>query len=140
MSSADSTLFRTAKAGEDDKDTIGNASVAYSAVGQLTLTSVKSFVLEGDHATEAQGYFHTGSTTGRTVGGGTAQLSTVASLSLDTQEHATAAIATIDGAIAKLDGQRADLGAISNRLSHVCLLYTSPSPRDGLLSRMPSSA
>ena len=25
-------------------------------------------------------------------------------------------------------------------LLHVCLLYTSPSPRDGLLSRMPSSA
>ena len=26
------------------------------------------------------------------------------------------------------------------RLNSVCLLYTSPSPRDGLLSRMPSSA
>ena len=26
------------------------------------------------------------------------------------------------------------------REAHVCLLYTSPSPRDGLLSRMPSSA
>ena len=25
-------------------------------------------------------------------------------------------------------------------LSTICLLYTSPSPRDGLLSRMPSSA
>ena len=25
-------------------------------------------------------------------------------------------------------------------LGHACLLYTSPSPRDGLLSRMPSSA
>ena len=25
-------------------------------------------------------------------------------------------------------------------LNKVCLLYTSPSPRDGLLSRMPSSA
>ena len=25
-------------------------------------------------------------------------------------------------------------------LSQLCLLYTSPSPRDGLLSRMPSSA
>ena len=25
-------------------------------------------------------------------------------------------------------------------LHHTCLLYTSPSPRDGLLSRMPSSA
>ena len=24
--------------------------------------------------------------------------------------------------------------------THSCLLYTSPSPRDGLLSRMPSSA
>ena len=27
-----------------------------------------------------------------------------------------------------------------NHLSRLCLLYTSPSPRDGLLSRMPSSA
>ena len=25
-------------------------------------------------------------------------------------------------------------------LNNICLLYTSPSPRDGLLSRMPSSA
>ena len=24
--------------------------------------------------------------------------------------------------------------------AYICLLYTSPSPRDGLLSRMPSSA
>ena len=30
-------------------------------------------------------------------------------------------------------------GLIPARL-YVCLLYTSPSPRDGLLSRMPSSA
>ena len=43
----------------------------------------------------------------------------MATLSLDTQIHATDAIATLDGAIAKIDGQRADLGAISNRLSHV---------------------
>ena len=27
-----------------------------------------------------------------------------------------------------------------NNQTHPCLLYTSPSPRDGLLSRMPSSA
>ena len=27
-----------------------------------------------------------------------------------------------------------------NALINACLLYTSPSPRDGLLSRMPSSA
>jgi 2'-5' RNA ligase len=27
-----------------------------------------------------------------------------------------------------------------NKVDYICLLYTSPSPRDGLLSRMPSSA
>ena len=36
------------------------------------------------------------------------------------------------------------LNCLSNVCTHrgmlVCLLYTSPSPRDGLLSRMPSSA
>ena len=37
-----------------------------------------------------------------------------------------------DGVLAD---ERANLGAM-----HTCLLYTSPSPRDGLLSRMPSSA
>ena len=33
-----------------------------------------------------------------------------------------------------------DLWKIVNKLITLCLLYTSPSPRDGLLSRMPSSA
>ena len=32
------------------------------------------------------------------------------------------------------------VNGISLTISKVCLLYTSPSPRDGLLSRMPSSA
>ena len=31
-------------------------------------------------------------------------------------------------------------GFVSSPLEERCLLYTSPSPRDGLLSRMPSSA
>ena len=29
---------------------------------------------------------------------------------------------------------------LKDPLNKICLLYTSPSPRDGLLSRMPSSA
>ena len=29
---------------------------------------------------------------------------------------------------------------LNRRILDICLLYTSPSPRDGLLSRMPSSA
>ena len=32
------------------------------------------------------------------------------------------------------------LGTRLNAPATACLLYTSPSPRDGLLSRMPSSA
>ena len=33
-----------------------------------------------------------------------------------------------------------DVNLLGEGLSIACLLYTSPSPRDGLLSRMPSSA
>src|SRR5665647_379271 len=36
-------------------------------------------------------------------------------------------------------GQVVEVGGAVDRIK-VCLLYTSPSPRDGLLSRMPSSA
>ena len=32
-----------------------------------------------------------------------------------------------------------EMGILKDHIS-ICLLYTSPSPRDGLLSRMPSSA
>ena len=35
---------------------------------------------------------------------------------------------------------RAFIHSISSTSKKICLLYTSPSPRDGLLSRMPSSA
>ena len=60
----------------------------------------------------------------------------------------------VEGAIASITGKKtidqetiddiedqlilADLGI--EVASRICLLYTSPSPRDGLLSRMPSSA
>ena len=35
---------------------------------------------------------------------------------------------------------KSHLGTLIEGWIEVCLLYTSPSPRDGLLSRMPSSA
>ena len=41
---------------------------------------------------------------------------------------------------ALLDAVLPDWAAALDRLAEDCLLYTSPSPRDGLLSRMPSSA
>ena len=38
------------------------------------------------------------------------------------------------------DGVVTGFGTVNGRTVFACLLYTSPSPRDGLLSRMPSSA
>ena len=35
---------------------------------------------------------------------------------------------------------RAEQKQVRDEINRICLLYTSPSPRDGLLSRMPSSA
>ena len=50
----------------------------------------------------------------------------------------TAAIAEAEGrGIRVLQARAAETEV---QLSYACLLYTSPSPRDGLLSRMPSSA
>ena len=37
-------------------------------------------------------------------------------------------------------GKREDIEFIQNQVLKICLLYTSPSPRDGATSRMPSSA
>ena len=39
-----------------------------------------------------------------------------------------------------LDGGPHTVRSLAAQLGVTCLLYTSPSPRDGLLSRMPSSA
>ena len=49
-------------------------------------------------------------------------------------EGDSSAYFTVDGPIEWL------VAGITNFRSNYCLLYTSPSPRDGLLSRMPSSA
>ena len=51
----------------------------------------------------------------------------------------------VDGVSLRLkEGQTLGLvgesGCGKSTLAKACLLYTSPSPRDGLLSRMPSSA
>ena len=45
-----------------------------------------------------------------------------------------------DGAHLVWGGSLDVLRRVDHRIAFGCLLYTSPSPRDGLLSRMPSSA
>ena len=44
------------------------------------------------------------------------------------------------GMLPRSTNTRMDREAAKGKQSGSCLLYTSPSPRDGLLSRMPSSA
>ena len=53
-------------------------------------------------------------------------------------------IASVSGAVggisqANLQGEF-EIQTVPSANTYTCLLYTSPSPRDGLLSRMPSSA
>ena len=121
---ADTTLARASNS-HTAYITLGNTSTGGllargHLLGQMTLNSIKSFTVSGDDATAEQGIFGTKqSYTGQIAGGGTAKLSAVSSLSVADQEHATDAIAVLDAAIAKIDQQRADLGAISNRLSSV---------------------
>ena len=125
---ADTTLNRIANTGRSTYTTTNSAAKRNAFVmGTVTLSSIKNFTVAGDHATANLGYFEasgTGSANkdgmiGATTTGGTAKLSSVASISVSDQEHATDAIAVLDAAIAKIDQQRADLGAISNRLSSV---------------------
>ena len=126
---ADTTLNRIKNAGLDEFTTANTAATRNAYIlGTVTLSSIKNFTVAGDHASVREGYFEavgtgTGGTnmgmTGQTTAGGQAKLSSVASISVADQEHATDAISVIDAAIAKIDQQRADLGAISNRLSSV---------------------
>ena len=49
--------------------------------------------------------------------------------------------AVVHGKVILSSGKEADYYVDLRRVTlDACLLYTSPSPRDGLLSRMPSSA
>ena len=55
-------------------------------------------------------------------------------------EKKLAALEGADEAVLFSSGMAALVGIFNSKLRSGCLLYTSPSPRDGLLSRMPSSA
>ena len=127
--SADTTLNRIKNTSGSTFTTTNGANKRNAYVlGTVTLSSIKNFTVAGDAAAVGRGYFENAGTgtganndgyTGQTTAGGTAKLSSVASISVADQEHATDAISVLDAAIAKIDQQRADLGAISNRLSSV---------------------
>ena len=108
LSTADSTTLA------EDGTTSGDGTGG-TVVGQLSLSSIKSFTVSGDDATAEDGFFHTinGTTTG-----GTASLSSISSVDISTVSGANNAIRAIDGALNKINAARGDLGAVSNRLDN----------------------
>ena len=60
---------------------------------------------------------------------------------LSREQQREQVLAFADDVFAKADAEdRAGVADKARARARACLLYTSPSPRDGLLSRMPSSA
>ena len=67
-------------------------------------------------------------------GGGSSQIAIT--VAVNNQDSGSVGKAIVDALHINTD----QLKITVNQYSTLCLLYTSPSPRDGLLSRMPSSA
>ena len=73
-------------------------------MGTISLASSKDFKVAGDSTL--------------TDGDANATLNSVKDIDLATETGAQNALAIIDGALAQIDSQRADLGAIQNRFSY----------------------
>ena len=80
----------------------GTAAAGATAVGSISLTSTSAFTVTG--GAEA---FSVGAST----------LDLVSDIDITSADGAQNAISAIDGAIAMIDSQRADLGAVQNRMS-----------------------
>jgi flagellin len=97
----DSADLALAAAGGDDAATVQ---------GTISLKSSKIFSVtqSGTELTANDNYFTTKASA----------LNTVSNIDLRNQAGASAALATLDGAIEKISSMRSDLGAIENRLEH----------------------
>ncbi|MEI8664987.1 flagellin [Pseudoalteromonas sp. B28] len=87
----------------------GTAAGAQSVTSELKLTSGEDFVLTGTNVDDILNLAATG---------GSSSLSAISDVKIGTQQGAQDALAAIDGAIAAIDSQRADLGALQNRFDH----------------------
>jgi flagellin len=80
--------------------------------GQVEYTSSSAFtVSNGDSNTDDEGEEFISGSQG-------SSLSKISDISVATADGALAAISTIDGALEKINAERADLGAVSNRLDY----------------------
>ena len=114
---------QTFKAFTTDYD--GVVSGSGTVFGDATTTVLDSLIVSGEVRFTSAGAFSV--VDGGTSGAGTgymaanttsASATTISSVKIGTQANANAAIDIIDGALNKIADQRANLGAISNRLDH----------------------
>jgi len=84
-------------------------SIAADAIGQIRFNSSNSFNVASSVNTQDDNFLGT-------TAANTASLSALSTVALGTSAGAATAIDILDGAIAKINDQRATLGAISNRL------------------------
>ncbi|WP_351188453.1 flagellin, partial [Shewanella sp. TB4-MNA-CIBAN-0142] len=81
-----------------------------SKTSELTLSSSDKFSIVGVAANEILGG-------GTTATAGASKLNAVSAIDIKTASGAQNALAVIDAAIGGIDGQRADLGAVQNRMN-----------------------
>ncbi|WP_300482831.1 flagellin, partial [Shewanella sp.] len=81
-----------------------------SKTSELKLSSPEKFAIKGTSADELLGG-------GVTATAGSSKLSEVSKIDIGTAKGAQDALAVIDSAIAGIDSQRADLGAVQNRMN-----------------------
>ncbi|WP_144948873.1 flagellin [Pseudomonas oryzihabitans] len=82
-----------------------NGTDGAKAIGQVSLDSPTSFALSGAGATQV-------------FGGSSSKLSKVSDVDISSADGAQRALAVIDQALANIDSQRADLGAVQNRFDN----------------------
>ena len=113
--------------------TDGDDAIAIADGGAVTMAKVGAI----GGTTAGTGAFTTLSASGNlTVGGNLTVTGTSTVVDTVTMNAQNAVV--FEGSTA--DNYETTLSIVDPTADHTCLLYTSPSPRDGLLSRMPSSA
>lgn len=92
---------------------LASANAAMSVTSSLSLSSPDKIGISGTSANEILGG-------GIAATGGASKLSSVETIDISgtTSVGAQSALETIDAALAQIDSQRADLGAVQNRFSH----------------------
>ncbi|MGL4857563.1 flagellin, partial [Plesiomonas sp.] len=99
----------TVNSGSGSSATLSSATPAVMVGGQIAYTANDSF-----NITASKGGSLGLGASGTTVG---AKKESIADIDMSTQDGAQQAISAIDGALASIDDQRSDLGALQNRLS-----------------------